>query len=254
MMINDEKKKNFRIALRGRALYIALGVCVLGAGAVSLSTLNMPEPVKTETITTEKHTYININDPIFHQDVPELSTVEEVIETVPPEPVYHWEEPSTAAVFDNNSPNLESTTAEEEMPCFTLPVNGKMGKDYSMGAPVFSSTMSDYRSHNGIDIVCDTGVAVKASAPGTVMSVVSDSVWGNCVEIDHGAGYVTKICGLADEGLIAEGSVVDSESILGVIGSIPVESKDGSHIHFEIRKNDILQDPLEVLGFTQTED
>ena len=261
MMINDENKKSFRKMLKGRALYIALGICVLGAGIVGYTSMNISTPKSTESTgtATEQSTYKNVSKAQFHSGIDEISTtnayIEEVTEnTVTEAPETEQStEPSTQAVFEDNSPTLEATTAENTEISFNLPVNGTLGKDYSMGLPVFSQTMSDYRTHNGIDITAEKGTQVKAAAPGTVTAVESDSVWGNTVEIDHGAGYVTRISGLADEGLIQKGCSVYPETVIGVVGNIPVEAQEDEHIHFEIRLNGELQDPLEVLGLTQEE-
>ena len=260
MMINDENKKSIKTMLGGRALYIALGVCLLAAGAVGISAMNTSTiPLSTESTTGEKTTYKNVNDPVFHEKVPEVKVSEPVsqaqpVSEVPSAPVT---EPPAAEVFDNDSETLEEKTSEAAEAGeirFSLPVNGKLCKDYSMGLPVFSDTMADYRTHNGVDITCEPGGQIKAAAPGKVTAVLCDTVWGNSIEIDHGSGYVSRISGLADEGILPEGSSVEADTVIGVVGTIPVEAKEESHIHFEIRKNGDLIDPLEALGFTETDD
>ena len=120
-----------------------------------------------------------------------------------------------------------------------------------MGIPVFSATMNDYRTHNGVDFTADPGTPVCAVAKGKVIRVVNDSLFGNTVTVDHGGGVVSSISGLANEGLIREGENVNNETVLGVAGEIPVEAADGSHIHLEIRVDGVLQDPLDVMGFNE---
>ena len=265
MMINDNNKKSISKMFKSRVLYVALGVCLLAAGAVSVSSMRFSTPeLAGETTTGERITYKNVSDPIFHENVPEIKSPEPVSEkptealtqaapvTQTPET---QPEPETEAVFDDGSETLSEAAAENAEPIsFDLPVNGALGRDYSMGAPVFSETMSDYRTHNGIDITAEAGRQVKTAAPGKVTAVISDPVWGNTVEIDHGQGYVSKISGLADEGLITEGSSVAADTPIGVIGIVPVEAKDAPHVHFELRLNGELQDPLEALGLTDTDD
>ena len=41
------------------------------------------------------------------------------------------------------------------------------------------------------------------------------------------------------------------ESVIGTLGNIPCENKDGTHIHLEIRVNGELADPLEVMGLAE---
>lgn len=246
--------------LGGRALYIALGVCLLAAGAVGIGALTVsPSPTATESTTKPLTTYKNVNDPVFHDGVPEIKQTEPVSDPVPVSGTYEQTEPapSAAPVFGDDSETLEEKTTEtaaSEKISFSLPVNGTLVKDYSMGLPVFSDTMSDYRTHNGIDISCEPGGQIKAAAPGRVTAVLCDSVWGNSVEIDHGSGYVSILSGLADEGIVSEGSTVDADTVIGVAGTVPVEAKEAPHVHFELRFNGALIDPLEALGFTETDD
>ena len=129
-----------------------------------------------------------------------------------------------------------------------------MGKDFSMGVPVYNSTMGDYRTHNGVDFVGKPGDAVKPIAAGRVLSVENDTVRGNVVTVDHGGGVGSTVRGIADEGLVAEGVEVVEESVIGTLGTVPCELKEGDHIHLEVRVNGALTDPLEVMGFAENTD
>ncbi len=246
MMINEENRKSFKEMMKGRAVYIALSVCVLAAGAVSYASIKTPVP-KTDVTTTlrsETSAHTHVNERVLPEDP-----------TAAPEPVSERTElvlPSEApaeAVFDNAAEPLETTTAAAKQIVYSLPCGAKLGADYSMGVPVFSATMGDYRTHNGVDFTADAGSPVCAIAEGKVTKVEKDPLFGNSVTVDHGSGVVSRISGLADEGLIYEGADVYSETALGVVGNIPLEAADGSHIHLEIRVNGVLQDPLEVMGY-----
>ena len=79
-------------------------------------------------------------------------------------------EPESEDVFKpskNEETNTDETTqAEEEtekteakpLPEFINPTNGSLLKEYSVEVPVFSVTMEDYRTHNGIDIYVQKGL------------------------------------------------------------------------------------------------
>lgn len=248
-MLNDENKKSFKKMLKGNALYFALGLCLLAASVVGMSaTSRISTDIKTENTTLSQTTRKNdiVNEPqtdyFVEINIDELTTSEIITE-----------EPSTAAVFENAASPVEETTQAELV--FSAPLATiNMGKDYSMGIPVFSATMKDYRTHNGVDFKGVKGENVNTIAEGTVVSVDTDAVWGNSVTIDHGNGITSKISGLADEALITAGASVYSGTIIGLVGEIPVEGADDSHIHLEIRENGVLKDPLEVLGFTGEEE
>ena len=246
MMINEDNRKSFREMMKGRAVYIALSVCVLAAGAVSYASIKTPVP-KTDvptTVRSETSTYTHVNERVLPDDT-----------TAAPEPVSDRTEiaapsdPPAEAVFDNAAEPLESTTAAAKQIVYSLPCGAKLGADFSMGVPVFSATMGDYRTHNGVDFTAEAGTPVCAIAEGKVTKVENDPLFGNTVTVDHGSGVISRISGLADEGLIFEGADVYSETVLGVVGNIPVEAAEDSHIHLEIRVNGVLRDPLEVMGY-----
>ena len=248
MMINDENKKSLARMMKSRGVYIALAVCVLAAGFVSYSVSRVSRiPQETGTLkTTQPSTYVHINERVLPGDI---TTFPAEI-TREPQTESTSAAPETEAVFEDAADPVEDTSEAPRELSFSLPVNTKTGKDFSMGIPVFSATMNDYRTHNGVDFTADAGAPVCAIAQGKVTRVANDSLFGNTVTVDHGGGVVSTVSGLADEGLIREGADVSGETVLGVVGEIPVEAADGSHIHLEIRVDGVLQDPLAVMGFS----
>ena len=253
MMINDENKKSLKAKLRGRAIYLVLGVCVLAAGLLSYSAFLTPKltGVKTAPSTTkpEYSTYVHINERVV-PEVPKTTEAQPVtdatLETAaPPE--------ETQAVFDDAADPVEEPVEAVQI-TYSLPLSAKTGKDYSMGIPVFSDTMQDWRTHNGVDFAGAQGEGVRAIAAGKVTKVTNDTLYGNTVTVDHGGGVVSSISGLADEGLIPEGAEISNETVIGVVGDLPIEHADGSHIHLEIRVNGVLQDPLEVMGYAEEQE
>lgn len=248
MMLNDDNRKSVKKMLKGRALYIALGICVLAAGAVGYMAMDINPSPQTDGggTTAEKLTFSNIKTPDLSDYTTGFSGIE--IEQPP------QSEPETQAVFDNNQEPLSESTTESREISFSSPLSLVMGMDYSMGIPVFSQTMSDYRTHNGVDFRGVKGENVKAVAEGDVISVKKNAVWGNSVSVDHGGGIVSTISGLADEALIAEGAHVNAGTVIGILGTVPVEAEEPDHVHLEIRVNGELADPLEIMGLNGTEE
>ncbi len=242
-MINDDYKAKFRKMLKSNALYFVLGFCLLAAAIAGISATNVKTPAVQESTTT-KFDNIVIPEVTTEKQKKNGSVEINIEEFTTKKP----DEPSTAAVFDNNSPKVEETTTEKAV-IFYSPLSLSVSKDYSMGIPVFSQTMKDYRTHNGVDFMGIKGENVKTTAEGTVVSVTKDAIWGNTVTIDHKNGIVSSISGLAEEALISEGATVYEGTIIGTLGEIPVESADAPHVHLEMRVNGQLVDPLEILGF-----
>ena len=157
-MINDDYKAKFRKVLKSNAIYFVLGFCLLAAGIAGISVTSVKSPSVQET-TTGKYDNIVIpevttekeqkNDPL-EIDIEEFTTKKE-------------EEHSTEAVFENKAPKVEEETTKEKPVIFYSPLSLSVSKDYSMGIPVFSQTMKDYRTHNGVDFIGIKGENVKTT-------------------------------------------------------------------------------------------
>ena len=107
--------------------------------------------------------------------------------------------------------------------------------------PVYNLQMP----HEGLDLVAPQGAKVYAAAAGRVSKVTrSRKGLGNEVEIDHGNGYVTKYSLLGDI-LVTQGRTVSLGQVVGTVGVSTFIS--APHLHFEVRYNGELQDPINYL-------
>ncbi len=132
---------------------------------------------------------------------------------------------------------------------YCLPFGNTIIKDFSNTSPVYSKTMGDYRTHNGIDFKGEKGAAIVSIAYGEVISVFDDTLFGTTVLIDHGNGVTAKYCGLNKDTLnVKEHTTLKSEDIIGYLDNVPCETKDGPHLHFEISYNGENVEPLELMG------
>jgi len=100
--------------------------------------------------------------------------------------------------------------------------------------------------HRAIDITQDIGVPIAAAAAGRV-TVIDPSTWGYGyhVIIDHGNGYQTLYAHLADFS-VGVGQSVSAGQTVGHVGL--TGRTTGAHLHFEIRQNGVLVNPLLFLG------
>lgn len=100
------------------------------------------------------------------------------------------------------------------------------------------------RQHNGIDIARPSNRAILAADGGIVKSAGPQGSFGNRVVIDHGNGYQTLYAHLASI-QVSPGQKVGRGSTLGIMGA--TGNSTGVHLHFEVRKNGSLINPLSVL-------
>ena len=89
--------------------------------------------------------------------------------------------------------------------------------------------------HPGLDFRGPIGAPIYAAARGTVSFVGQRSGYGNCVEIDHGNGLITRYAHMSGFRTTI-GKPVEPGEIIGLIGS--TGRSTGPHLHFEVRIND----------------
>ncbi len=144
------------------------------------------------------------------------------------------------------------TTQEETKPVisndsYILPVTDKIQRSFSPTVPVYDETMGDWRVHRGTDFECEKKAEIRSVGNGRVTKVVSDSSFGYIVEIDHG-DFTARYCGLEQGTTLRIDDTVEKGDTVGVLGSIPCESRQGSHFHFEAVKDGRHIDPMSVLN------
>ena len=152
----------------------------------------------------------------------------------------------------NRTESTETTAVNEpvviEKVTFISPVTaGNILKEWSADVPVFSNTMEDYRLHMGIDVEAEIGSPVYAVADGTVESVDFHPMMGQTVILTHADGYKTIYQNMQTaipEG-IQVGSTVKAGDEIGYIGDTAlIEISEEPHLHFEMYKDEICENPL----------
>jgi murein DD-endopeptidase MepM/ murein hydrolase activator NlpD len=99
--------------------------------------------------------------------------------------------------------------------------------------------------HTGIDIAAPFGTTVTAAADGVVVAVGHSRVgYGNYVVIAHGGGIMTLYGHLLETNVDVGNKVVRGQRV-GLEGSTGWST--GPHVHFELRVNDAVIDPMPYL-------
>lgn len=96
--------------------------------------------------------------------------------------------------------------------------------------------------HEGIDISANIGTEIHATAQGKVISIMySKYGYGNRVVIQHAYGFETLYAHM-DTIRLKKGQWVNKNQIIGTVGNTGLST--GSHLHYEIHKNNQPRDPL----------
>ena len=104
------------------------------------------------------------------------------------------------------------------------------------------------KGHTGIDIGnAGFGAPVIAAADGVVSMASYYGGYGNCVMINHGNG-VSTLYGHGQKILTEVGKEVKKGDLIMEVGSTGVST--GPHLHFEVRINGNIVNPLPYLGYS----
>ncbi len=103
--------------------------------------------------------------------------------------------------------------------------------------------------NKGLDIAAKDGGAfdVVASLSGKVSKVKEDSLLGNEVEIEHENGVITRYQSITDI-TVEVGDKVKQGAVIAKAGRSLLNEEAGTHVHFEIRQNDVALNPNAVFG------
>lgn len=101
------------------------------------------------------------------------------------------------------------------------------------------------RVHEGIDLGARTGTAITAADGGTVIFAGKKGNYGYMVDIDHGGGFVTRYAHCSKL-YVKKGDKVYKGQKIAAVGN--TGRSTGPHLHFEVRKNGVPQNPYNYIG------
>lgn len=120
-----------------------------------------------------------------------------------------------------------------------LPLEGEITSPYGYRKNPFGGWSNEF--HDGVDIACNYGTEVHATADGVVTFAGWDPVYGRKVQINHGDGIVT-FYGHNSRLLVKIGDKVKKGDIIAYSGNSGRST--GSHLHYGAIVNGKSVDPL----------
>lgn len=140
--------------------------------------------------------------------------------------------------FSNPQPVISTPPKDGTGGLLPFPVSGRVVRDYGMTIDPIDNIES---FHSGIDIAAPVGTVVRVVQDGKVKRTGDSHVLGRYIMIEHGQGVFTLYGGLSRSSVV-EGQQVQAGQAVGEVGNagdIP-----GGGLHFEIRENGKLVDPM----------
>lgn len=97
--------------------------------------------------------------------------------------------------------------------------------------------------HPGVDLGAKIGDPVKPMRAGEIQfASYSNDGYGNLIVIDHGNGLTSRYAHLSKI-FVSVGQKVNTNSVIGLVGI--TGHSTGPHLHFEVRLNEVPQNPLD---------
>ena len=137
--------------------------------------------------------------------------------------------------------------ASSAAPASTQPFSGRVLNAYSGDELVYSKTLGDWRTHNGVDYACAEGSAVSAPCSGKVTETGTDGRWSSVVTLEDASGRLWRVCGV-NSPAVKPGDTVTAGQKLGTVGTISCECAEEAHIHLEVLQNGQYLDPANLLS------
>lgn len=151
---------------------------------------------------------------------------------------------------NKNVAETNSEVKKEETIEMEAPIRGEILREFAKDSLVFSNTLQEWVTHNGIDIKADKTSVVKAAANGTVSAIKNDPRYGLTVIITHDNGDKTVYSNLLTAEFVVKDEKVEKGQSIGTVGnSASFEVADEYHLHFELIRNNEYVNPVIYIDF-----
>lgn len=152
-------------------------------------------------------------------------------------------------VTDESTTKTQGSQGGQSKLSISRPVQGDVIMEYAKDKLLYNSTLKQWTTHEGIDIACEEGSAVKAVLGGTIEEVSEDALMGTTITITHENGYKSVYSNLAKEVSVAKGDKVEKEQQIGTAGKTAISEFDAEpHLHFELYSGENSVNPMEYMS------
>lgn len=238
--------EQFKRFMRAKGFYLALAACVLAAAASSFWAIRS---ITRNLIGGDSTAPQQEEIPWEMPETPVQENAEDVpIEPTAP-PASSSSSSGSASAFGSQQPQptpaAPTAPPASPAPAFVPPVSGQTLAGFSGDELVYSETLGDWRTHNGLDLAAAAGDPVRCARAGTVSAVYEDGLWGRVAEVTAD-GLTFRYTGL-DQVTVEAGQTVAAGDELGTVGECMAEAAMESHLHLEVLRDGAWVDPAAYL-------
>lgn len=224
--IVTEEKKKVKLDARGQKILISMIMLLL----------------LTTTLNIRYKDYLNLEE--YGKDVSSISVVASADENK------EMKLPDDNVIATKAEEKVVVLPKKKEKLVFSSPLNNaQIQKMYSIDKVIYSKTLQQWKTHDGIDVVSASSNDVKSIEKGVVSNVYTDSFYGTTIEIEHINGYKSVYSNLDENVYVNIGESVIKGQKIGKLGNTSVgEYLDDEHLHFMLYLNDKSVDPTYIFN------
>ncbi len=224
--IVTEEKKKVKLDARGQKILISMIMLLL----------------LTTTLNIRYKDYLNLEE--YGKDVSSISVVASADENK------EMKLPDDNVIATKAEEKVVVLPKKKEKLVFSSPLNNaQIQKMYSIDKVIYSKTLQQWKTHDGIDVVSASSSDVKSIEKGVVSNVYTDSFYGTTIEIEHINGYKSVYSNLDENVYVNIGESVIKGQKIGKLGNTSVgEYLDDEHLHFMLYLNDKSVDPTYIFN------
>lgn len=229
--------------LSGTGFYLLLAVCLIAAAVSGWYLLFAADKPAVEDAPPTEAVSAPARDVYVPAPAPEPEPEEDEPPVEASAPVEVEIVPTMPEVQVDDTPVMA-----EPPQLIVEPLKGEVLMAFSVDQLVYSPTLADWRTHDGVDISAKPGTTVLAAMAGTVASVEDHPLMGTTVVIDHQGGYTTTYSNLQSKPTVEPGDLVTAGQIIGAVGTTAAaEAAQSPHLHFSVAQDGEAVDPGDFL-------
>ncbi|MCQ4023394.1 MULTISPECIES: M23 family metallopeptidase [unclassified Ruminococcus] len=237
----EPEKKTSKKKKYGKSFYVIFALCMVAMGGAAWSAYSSVNDYMQPSVIETKPKSDSTNPTDATADNPSTQPTTETA----PEAANVANQAETAFPTDASTPT--EATAEKSEDYF-YPVGKEVVKKYSGVTPVKSETFGDYRTHNGTDFKSEEDASVHMITTGTIQAIKTDEIMGGIIVTENNDGSVITYCGVEPSEGLKIGAHLSAGDVIGNLGKIAGEEKDGIHLHLEISVDGKPVNPEEFLN------